>query len=117
MKKWVQLQCNALPGDAYPAGLGLASDLWTAAKRDSASGLMFTGIVQFWDGVRLIGFLDRRQFGIEINYGTETIVCLTIEARKRLFENRTTHAEFLASVRRSVAKVLFQIEGRREIDS
>lgn len=109
------IECRALAADAYPAGLRLACDLWTAAQQTVDCPLSFSAIEEFWDGVKMIGALERRSFWIEINYATEEIVLLDVTAPRRRFGGRKRHDELLEAAAAAVQALLEGMESRQPV--
>jgi hypothetical protein len=107
------LEARAVAQDAYPAGLHLASTLWATIAKDKNANVTITGIRSFWDGVRMEGQFRSREFWVEINYATDTVVLLTIQTKKRFLEMRRAHAQLESELKNLLEQFLEGIEGRK----
>ncbi len=110
------IECNTISQDTYPAGLYLASSIWTTARIKKKANFNILGIERYYDGVKLKGTFNRKQFEAEINYATEKIVLLSIKAKKGIFESTKKQEQFEDRIKLILENIIETIENRKLIN-
>ncbi|MEW6686303.1 MAG: hypothetical protein AB1393_08875 [Candidatus Edwardsbacteria bacterium] len=93
----------------------MASSIWTLAERNKKGNLNINGIRQFWDGIKLEGTLNDRQFWVEINYATENIIMLNINSKKQIFESKRSQEQFESEIQNTLEQFIVKLENRQLI--
>jgi hypothetical protein len=107
------IECQAIPQDSYPAGLGLACNLWTEIEKQKDTKIEIREIKRFWDGVKLTGSYRKHPFEIEMNYATQDIVLLKIQILPRLLDTHSELKQLAVDLKAYLEKIINSLPGRK----